>query len=667
MILFLISWGYTVKAQEDVIIQEIIEGFADQLPEDYDLYELTERLTHYRKNPVDLNSSSPDQLKKLVFLSPLQIANLFSHLKSNGKLIDVMELQGVAGFDLQTINRILPFIKISGSSDFSRPRLLSNANNDLIIRYGRTLQTQKGFRDLPGSRYLGSPDKLLLRYRYTIKDVISAALVAEKDAGEYLVHGKTRADHLSGNITLQKLGPLKKLVAGDYSLQFGQGLTLWSGFAFGKGPDVTSVASKDLGLRPYSSSNESSFFRGIASTIGMTKHLDFTAFLSSRKLDASLKTAPDGSMTMENINISGLHRTATELKNQKSLGQLVYGGALQYSFDHLNAGLVTYKSHYQHRFVTGNKPYNKYSFDGKELVNTGINYSYTFKNAYFYGELAHSIGSGWALINGVMGSLSPKLSAVLLYRDYKKDYHSFFSQAVGEGSEINNERGLYAGLNYTPHKSWLVSFYADYFKFPWLKYRIDVPSDGYELLTQTAYIPNKTTKILLRYKREVKSQNADAGSLEKGIQQVRKQNFRTEGKWQASRRFSFQSRAELVAYQKGNGAAEFGYLVCQDLNYIPSGDRLSGNLRLAYFSTQSYNSRIYAYEDDVLYGSAFAVHHGTGVRSFVNIRYRVVKPLDLWLRYAISLYKNTETIGSGLDEIRGNKKEDVKLQLRYQF
>ncbi|TKC05990.1 ComEA family DNA-binding protein [Pedobacter frigoris] len=665
--LLLISWGCTVKAQEDVLIQEIIEGFADQLPEDYDLYELTERLSFYQKHPIDLNKTSPEDLKKLVFVSPLQIASLFEHLKTNGQLIDVLELQGISGFDLQTINRILPFIKISAPSDLSQLRAETFASNDLIIRYGRTLQTQKGFHDLPGSRYLGSPDKLLLRYKYLVKDFMSVSLVAEKDAGEHFIHGKSGADHLSGNVTFQKFGPFKKLVVGDYSMQFGQGLALWSGFAFGKGPDVTSVASKDLGLRPYSSSNESSFLRGIASTIGITKYIDFTSFFSSRKLDASLKSSADGSMTLENINISGLHRTPTELKNQKSLGQVVYGAAFQYAHDHLNMGLVTYKTQYQQRFVTGNQLYNKYSFEGEELLNTGVNYSYTFKNMYFYGELAHSIGSGWALLNGIMASLSPRISAVLLYRNYEKNYHSFFSRAIGEGTETNNERGIYGGMNYTPHKYWSFSLYADYFKFPWLKYRIDAASEGYELLGQMAFTPNKTTKILLRYKREIKSQNADAGSLDKGIQSVLKQNFRVEGKWSGNKQLNFQSRAEVACYQKGIAVSETGYLVYQDVNYKPLNTKLSGNLRLAYFNTPSYNSRIYAYEDDVLYGSAFGIYHGKGFRSFINLRYQVMKSLDVWFRYATSFYKDVETVGSGLDEIRGNKKTDVKLQVRYQF
>ena len=201
-------------------------------------------------------------------------------------------------------------------------------SHDLTLRYARLLQQQKGFKDLSGSRYLGTAEKLLLRYRYSFQEIVSAGMVMEKDAGERLFNRNSGMDHLSAHLALFKLGRIKKLVLGDYSLQFGQGLTLWSGFAFGKGPDVTSVAAKDLGLKPYTSANESVFFRGAATTINLIKNIDLTTFVSFRKLDASLKILPDGNFTLSNINSSGLHRTQTELKNRKSLNTASLWGHL---------------------------------------------------------------------------------------------------------------------------------------------------------------------------------------------------------------------------------------------------------------------------------------------------------------------------------------------------
>lgn len=647
-----------------------MEGLAENSTADEDLSELTERLFFFRKHPIDLNKTNAEELKTLVFLSAAQIGNFFIYRNTNTKLLDILELQAIPGFDIETINRLLPFVTVKYSEGYEQLRiknLFYTGHNDLILRYSSLLQQQRGFQDLPGSRYLGTPEKLLLRYRYNFSDIVSAALVMEKDAGEALFNKRTGMDHLSAHLAFFKLGKLKKLILGDYSLQFGQGLTLWSGFAFGKGPDVTSVAAKDVGLKPYTSANESSFFRGAGATIDLGNRINLSPFISFRKVDASLKAMPDGIFTLSNIGISGLHRTQTELKNQKSLEQLIYGGALQYVTDNLNVGLIAYQSVYEHQFVTGTQLYNKYAFTGKHLSNIGLHYNYTFRNIYLYGELAHSLGTGWAMVNGAMATLSPKLSVVLLHRSYDKDYHNFLSKAVGEATETNNERGLYTGLNYILVKGLTWSFYGDYFKFPWLRYRVDAPSAGYELLSQLAYTKTKTFKAVLRFKQEQKQQNPDAGDTSQGLKKVLKQSYRLEWNWKLDGKFIFQQRTEISTYQKDIKTKESGFLIYQDVSYSPLSSRISVNIRLAYFSTPSYNSRIYAYEDDVLYGSGSGIYSGKGVRTFLNLRYRLMKGMDIWTRYAIYIYRNVQTIGSGLDKIEGNKKAEAKVQLRYQF
>src|SRR5688500_16563224 len=91
--LFLALVFFNLKAQEEFLVKDIIESFAENLSEDYDLSELTERLTNYRRHPIDLNKTNPEELKNLIFLSPLQISNFFNHIKTNGRLLDILELQ----------------------------------------------------------------------------------------------------------------------------------------------------------------------------------------------------------------------------------------------------------------------------------------------------------------------------------------------------------------------------------------------------------------------------------------------------------------------------------------------------------------------------------------------------------------------------------------------
>jgi hypothetical protein len=88
---------------------------------------------------------------------------------------------------------------------------------------------------------------------------------------------------------------------------------------------------------------------------------------------------------------------------------------------------------------------------------------------------------------------------------------------------------------------------------------------------------------------------------------------------------------------------------------------------LQYFETDGYDSRLYAYENDVLYSFSIPVFYDKGYRYYVNVNYDVNKKMTVWLRWAQTIFKNKETIGSGLDEITGNKRTEVKLQMLYSF
>ncbi len=662
-ILFLmLLFSFTVQAQEDILIKEVLDGLVDDLPEDFDFTELSERLMFFKKHPINLNRTKPEELKSLIILSPLQIANFFSYLSTHGNLIDVLELQAIPGFDLPTVQKLLPFVHLNESDlkeKITSKNLRLFGENDLVVRYASLIEKQKGFRELSGSRYLGTPEKMLLRYKYNFLNQLSLSLIMEKDAGEKLMAKPT--DFVSANLTLNDLGRIKKLSLGDYSLQFGQGLTLWSGFGFGKGPDVTSVVKKDDGLKSYSSANEYSFFRGVGTKISLSKKIDLTTFFSSRKHDASVTND-----FISTLNETGYHRTLNELNNKNTVRQNVYGAALEYDKNAFNMGIIGYHSRYSRAFITGDQVYRLFNFTGKDLTNLGLYYNYTLKNAYFFGEVAKSINSGTALVNGILISLSSQVSAVVLHRKYDRNYHNFFNQAPAE-SEGFNENGFYAGLTISPSRKWMLSLYADYFKFPWLKFRIDAPSQGYEILSQLAYTPTKTFKASARYKSEIKPQNTDLDAPINYLENVKKQSFRVDVNWKLSKSISLQNRLEVANYQKGNSTTESGYLIYQDFAIAPLRTKFSGNFRLGYFKTPSYNSRIYAYEDDVLYNFSFGMYSGNGFRNYVNVKYKVVKQMDFWLRYALFYYKDTQVIGSGLDEINGNKKSEVKVQLRYQF
>ena len=102
-ILLVLSICFIAKAQaqETIAISDLIEDLVETLPDDYDLSELEERLLYLQKHPINLNHTSTAELKSLIFLSPIQINALFEHINAHGPLIDILELQGIPGFNLQ--------------------------------------------------------------------------------------------------------------------------------------------------------------------------------------------------------------------------------------------------------------------------------------------------------------------------------------------------------------------------------------------------------------------------------------------------------------------------------------------------------------------------------------------------------------------------------------
>jgi len=657
------------QVQSEFLIEQIMESIAQNLSEDHDYSEITERLNHYRRTPLDLNRAGREQLQELFFISPVQVNAILNHREKNGLFINVLELQSVPGIDPQTVRWLLNFIVVLHPGELkslSMKNLMMKAEHDLMLRFGQVLEKQSGYysSNLAKDRtYAGSAMRMFTRYRYNYSNVIFASINLEKDAGEPLAFSnRLKAfDFYSANITYKGNGIIRKLIVGDYALQFGQGLSLWAGAGFGKGANLTAIAKQDIGLRPYSSVNEALFMRGLSATFSLKKIL-FTPFYSGRRIDAGMS---ESNLEISSMQVSGLHRTKSEILNKNAASQRVYGANAQYNNSDFSAGVTGYHTRFSKPFAEAKSLYQLYNFKGTDLSNIALNYSYNFKNSYVFGEAAHSLNSGFAFLNGLISSLAPRVSLVLLYRNYARNYYSFFNQAFAESSNSVNERGFYSGLSIKFNREWELFTYSDFFRFPWLKFRVDGPSSGYELFAQISYTPSKLFKLYGRFRQQIKEENPeDSGS---GLDVVDKQDFRVELNYKISNAFSLRNRAEIVSYQKGILKPEFGFLSFQDIIYDPMGSKLSGNIRFAIFETSGFNSRIYSFENDVLYAYSVPAYQGKGIRFYINGRYTVSHGVDLWLRYALISYDNQDEIGSGGDLINGNKRSDIRLQLRLQF
>src|SRR5690606_37839283 len=169
---------------------------------------------------------------------------------------------------------------------------------------------------------------------------------------------------------------------------------------------------------------------------------------------------------------------------------------------------------------------NRYAFRGDALWNSGFYYSHSWRGVYLFGEAAHRYIGGFAFTQGLIATLHPHLSLALHYRNYHRNYHSFFSQGIAAGSGVTNERGFYTGLVYHPSRKVEWTMYADIFRFPWLRYRVDAPSQGVDLLTQFTYTWYKKAHISMRYRYRQGQENGTVEQPHRLVADVRRQQAR---------------------------------------------------------------------------------------------------------------------------------------------
>ena len=373
-----ISLGQKNDQQKFNLIEQRIEMIAENAEdEDIDFTTLFDYLAYIYDHPLNINNpKNEDDLRQIRMLSDIQINNLYDHIDRNGKLISIYELQAVEGWTIYTIKTILPFVTVNVdlyAPSISFKEMVRNSSNELFIRYSRVLEQQEGYAPIddstlaasPNKRYSGSPDKLYTRYRFKFRNNISAGFTAEKDAGEQFFTGnqKNGFDFYSGHLYLSGFGKLKSLAIGDFHAQFGQGLTIWSGLAFGKSAEILTVKRHARGLRPYASVDENLFLRGGGATIELGK-IQFTAFGSHKKIDANVSyddtTSNFDGYTITSFQQTGLHRTPSEVEDKNIIGETHLGGNLQFNTRKLRIGISGLHSNYDANVQRNLSYYNQF-------------------------------------------------------------------------------------------------------------------------------------------------------------------------------------------------------------------------------------------------------------------------------------------------------------------
>jgi hypothetical protein len=653
------------------IVSNAIEHLITYMEEPGNLEQLHEDFQELSTNPLNLNTASREELEQIHVLNDFQIHSLIEYREKHGKLVSLQELQLVYGFDRELIEGLAPFVSLSGQEKhpaINWKTFAKRGKGKVYLRAGlpSVENHARYFSFSPtDSSHEGNRLKLYSKYRYQLDRLVYAGITADKDPGEaFFAKSNPRGfDFYSAYVQLNKLGPVKKLVAGDYSLSFGQGLVLWSGFGFGKSPYVLNINKGATGIRRSSSSNENMYFRGLATTIEK-ENFEISVFASRKNRDANISQQDNITgkvLAVSSIQNSGYHRDENEIFDEDALGEFSWGTNLQYNRKKLSAGFTFFNTRYDALIEPSGRLYTQFKTIPRNGYLGSIHYSYRLKDWLFFGEAAMGQENSLAVVDGALFKVSSRLSLAALYRSYPRNYYAPYGNSFAENSSVNNEKGFYLGSQFFPFKRWEMNMYFDAYQFPWLRHNASVPmSGGIDYFMKIAYQPTKTTSMYWYLKNERKDENyKPPGEQAIQIAKAHRQQYRFHIQYELSPVWKCKNRVEIKRYFQAEEQPKSGMIVYQDLQYAPGTLPWLLTLRFAMFDAPVYNTRVYAYEHDVLHAFSVPFFYGEGIRAYVNTRYKFGRRFSCWLKLAHTFYRQ-----KGQDNILSNLNQpEINFQL----
>ena len=645
ILLFIIPCSVYSQSVPD--IEKLLETNDIESSEDY--YEdMINSLIHLSVQPINLNSAGFDSLKMLFFLSDAQIDNLLDFRKKHGAFTHPNELLLIIGISQQDLSNIKPFIRIGTYTPEKQSRY--HLSQEILARLKMTRPKQAGYKKYSRKAFLYEKDYITKKQ----------SRFQGPPVGTLLKYKISNQQRWQGGLTLEN----DRIIIGDYKLQWGQGLLAWSGYSSGKSTSTLSNEKSGNGIAPYTSTDENRYLRGIAASLHPTRTVTTEIFVSYKKTDgnlADLDTLTPEAVQTASLYQTGYHRNSSECEKKHILKEFTTGLSTRLNHRYFRIGIQLLHYNFSPPLTIGKASYQQYNETGNQRTLVSIDYKTGGYHFYLFGETARSGNGTWATINGLRYSGIPRLALCALYRHYDKGYHSHYNSGFAEYSNTTNEEGLYLGLESTPFRNLKINVYYDRFRFFSPRYQATIPGKGQEIVGDVTFNRSRWD-CSFRFKHEDKPEDDKTGESLQSVSRV-KQEYRLQFTYSICEQLKSRTRTSYTRYLKKE-KHEGGYLFYQDIMYSSLQASLKAQFRFAYFDTDSYNTRIYAYENNVLYGYSFPALYDRGFRSYLNLNWKPFSLITLYLKAGLTYYPDKSTISSSLTQVNDNKLFDLSFQIR---
>jgi len=677
---FVLNCGITASAQSEPFqwTAENLEELNREPESENEVRMLMEEQDEMKAKPVNLNTGAEEDLMRIPFLNSLQRKNLLDYLKEYGEVFSVFELLSVQGFDSALVMKITPFIsfpRVSQSPRLTLKNLAKYGKNDMLISASTVFPRSQGYLSAntckeTGSTnyYPGNPYGISFRYAYSFGEKLAAGFSGDKDAGEQFFAGgqKNGMDYYSAYISYSGRRILKRLILGNFRAGWGLGLTFNTAGSFGLYPGFNQEFFARGGIRPTQSISESTLLKGIAISIGAGR-FTLSGICSFKKRDANVietNTASGRAVSFSSFVTTGYHRTEAEIVKKGKVSEFIFGGNLGFRGNFFSLGITAYSVSLGADLKPRPELYNHFAFSGKRNFVTGADVNVFYRFIRISGEISRCANGSFAWVSALNFNPDPRLSGVLLYRDYPCSFQNLYSNCFSRNSNSSNERGWYISISASLPYHFNLSLFADFCSFPWAKYQVNMPTSGKEAGAMLTWPMNKSLNIVLRYMYSSGETNVnDDEALVRipGIGQTT--DFRVQLNWIVSQAVSLESRVEVKKSGQGVKQGTPGWLMFQDISVKALKIPLRIFFRYSVFDCPQYDSRIWAYEPDVLYGYSMPSYYGRGIRVCTFLRYPAGRHLVFSFKAGLTRYSDRNIISSGLDRIDANWKLDLTSQL----
>lgn len=620
--------------------------------------EYVEMYEQMRSTPLNINTATVEELERLQFLSPKQIEDIHAYIYMHGPMMTLGELMLTGSLDWNT-RRILRHFVYAGDIPPKRPGI----KPEEVFRYGRNeltgrmdipLYKRDGFKEYsaeeleryPNREYLGGRLSNSVRYSFNWRGRLRFGFTADRDSGEpFSIKDRAGFDFWSPYFYISDAGRLKTLAAGNFKASFGRGLLMNSGFSLGKAAAVTSINRTASGLKPHSSLSETGYFQGIGGSVSVGKTV-FTLLGAYTPADAIIK----GDSLITSFKTDGYHRTGLELSRRHNIRITSAAFNANYRYNGISLGTTLLYERF---------PYSTKTVPGGEYA--GVSADWSVRRAAFgcSGEISCSNG-GMALLNELSLRLSQRCGMMLLLRHYSPSYYSMRCNALAE-SDVRNETGLLIGFS----RSGKIRSegYVDLFRHPEARYGAGAPSNGIDIRLLSEWNPDERNNLYATARFKSKQKDCKpSGTLEYCI------TWRCRLRWTHMFNQSLSCRTQLFWSRYDFLYEEISDGVGMELSaeWRPC-ERLSCSAIAVRFLTESYESNISVYEKGLKYAMGYTNLSGNGTRIAMTLRFKITDKLQFNMKAGSLIYYDRDEIGSSRQRIESSHKEDINLQLTWNF